>query len=224
LIEAAQRAGLTEVVLVPKPLAAAIGAGLDVASPYAQIIIEVGAGITEVAIVRSGELIQTHALRLACSDLHRAISQNVAGRYGILLFPREAERLIQEVGTINQSDQEREFITTGTDLLSGRSVCLSVTNFDVLFAVESIVEDIVDNITSFIERLSPDLSCEIIESGICLAGGGALLNGFAERLSLSTQLDVMIAHDPMRVVINGAKEMLSISKKTGIWQNSQDPV
>ncbi len=219
LIEAAQYAGLDEIATVPKPLAAAIGAGLEVASPYAQLIVEVGAGITDVAVIRSGELLQASTLRVACGDLHRAVSQNVATRYGVLLFPKEAERLTQELGIITQSDEERAFIVTGTDLLSGRSVCLCVTNFDVLCAVEGVVENILEFICAFVEKLDPDLSCEVIESGIYLTGGGALLKGFAERLSLATQLDVTVAYDPLLAVINGACEMLQVSERIGIWSN-----
>lgn len=217
LLEAAERAGLAEVATVPKPLAAAIGAGLDVSSDYAQLIVEVGAGITEAAVIRAGELLKTFTLRVACSDLHRAVSQNVAARYGVLLFPREAERLTQEIGIANQSDEDREFITTGTDLLSGRSVCLPVTSYDVLFAAETVVEMMVDNLAAFIEKLPPELACEVIEGGIYLTGGGALVKGFPERLSLVTQLDVTIAYDPLRAVILGAQEMLQVSEKTGVW-------
>lgn len=110
LIEAARFAGLDEIATAPKPLAAAIGAGLGVASPYAQLIVEVGAGVTDLAVIRSGELIKASALRVACGDLHRAVSQNVATRYGVLLFPKEAERLTEELGIVNQSDEERSFI------------------------------------------------------------------------------------------------------------------
>jgi rod shape-determining protein MreB len=198
-------------------LAAAIGAGLDVSSSYAQMILDLGAGVTEMAIVRDSQVIQSNALRLACSDLYQAVSQNVANRYGVLLFPREAERLTHEVGVANQAEAECQFITSGTDLLSGRSVCLCVTNYDILFSVESLAENIVDNINSFVEKLTPDLACEVIEEGLYLAGGGALLKGFAERISFATQLDVMIAHDPATAVINGAKEMLQVSERARVW-------
>ncbi len=217
LLEALGRAGLAEVVTVPKLLAAAIGAGWDVASEYGQLIVEVGAGITEAAVIRSGELLKSYSLRLGCGDLHRALIQAVAARYGVLLFPREAERLTHAVGISNESDESREFITTGTDLLSGRTVCLSVTSYDVLFAAESVVEMIVDNLAAFIEKLPPELACEVIENGIYLTGGGALIKRFPERLALATQLDVTIAYDPLRAVILGAQEMLQVSAKTGVW-------
>lgn len=219
-LTAAQRAGLTEIAFVSKPLAAAIGAGLDITSPYAQLVVEAGAGAIEIAVIRSSDVVTSLTLRLGCSDLHQGVSQNVANRYGVLLFPKEAERLTQEIGVASESDEEREFITTGSDLLSGRSVCLSVTNFDILFAVEAITESIVDRIAHFVESLAPDLACEVIETGICLTGGGALLKGFAERLSLATQLDVTIAYDPLHAVINGTSEMLQVSHKTGVWQHS----
>ena len=219
LIEAAQQAGLAEVATVPNLLAAAIGAGVDVASDYAHMVVNVGAGVTEAAVIRSGELLKTFSVRIACGDIHRAVSQNVATRYGVLLFPREAERLTQEIGVANPLEETREFITTGTDLLSGRSMCLCVTSDDVLFAAESVVDNLVDHLAAFIEKLPPDLACEVIEDGIYLAGGGALLKGFAERLSWATQFDVTIAYDPLRAVIRGAQEMLQVSAKTGMWSN-----
>jgi len=217
LVEAIRYAGISEIAVLPKPLAAAIGAGLDVSLCYSQMILDVGAGVTDMAVIRNGQIIKSYAFRLACSDLHQAISQNVASRYGTLLLAREAERLTQEIGVINHSDAEREFITTGMDLLSGRSVCLCVTNFDILFAIEPLIENITDNICAFLEKLSSDIACEVIEGGICLAGGGALLKGFAERISLATEMDIIIAHDPMKAVINGAKEMLRVSEKVGVW-------
>src|SRR5262245_64323369 len=128
LIEATKRAGAAAVVVVPEPLAAAIGAGLDISSPYAQMLVDIGDGVTDIAIIRSSTLIQTSAVRTACSDLQRAISQMVAFQYGVLLYPPEAERLTHLVGAIQDCDWEELYITYGTDLLSGTPVSLWFRN------------------------------------------------------------------------------------------------
>jgi rod shape-determining protein MreB len=221
LAEVARRAGMREVAIVPKPLAAAIGAGLDISSPYAQMVVELGEGVTDIAVIRAGKLIKTAALRTACSDLHRSVSQIVAARYGVLLPPHQAERLILELGVAGEEDEERLFITTGADMLTGRTVSFCLSNHDVFEAVESVTEAIIGAVQKVASTLPTDISCEIIESGICLTGGGALLKGLAERIEMATQFDVWIAPNPLHAVINGAREMLQISAQTGVWQHQR---
>src|SRR5262245_40347757 len=144
LIEATQRAGASAVVVVPEPLAAAIGAGLEVSSPYAQMIVDIGDGVTDIAVIRSGALITTSAVRTACSDLRHSVSQMVAFRYGLLLFFDEAERLMRMVGASRDDEREGLFLTQGTDLLTGEPMNLCVSSHDVAEAVEQSLEIIVD--------------------------------------------------------------------------------
>jgi len=219
LIEATKRAGASAVVVVPEPLAAAIGAGLDISSPYAQMLVDIGDGVTDIAIIRSNTLIQTSAVRTACSDLQRAISQMVAFQYGVLLYPPEAERLTHLVGAIQDCDWEELFVTYGTDLLTGTPVSLCVSNFDVIEAIQTVLSSIIHAIQETVRNLPPKTSCEVIENGICLTGGGANLRGLSSRLSTATSLDVFTAPDPMRAVINGARQMLSVSVDTNFWEH-----
>jgi rod shape-determining protein MreB and related proteins len=218
LVEVTRRAGASAVVVVPEPLAAAIGAGLDISSPYAQMLVDIGDGVTDIAIIRSSTLINTYAVRTACSDLHRAISQTLAFRYGVLLFPREAERLIHLVGARQDYDEEELFVIYGTDLLSGGPVSLCVSNLDVTEAIHSVLDSIIVAIQNTVRDLPPKTSCEVIENGICLTGGGAQLRGLSSRISSATSLDVFPARDPMRAVINGAREMLSVGVATDLWK------
>lgn len=219
LIEAAQRAGASEVYIAPEPLAAAIGAGLDVASHYAQMIVDIGDGVTDIAVVRSGNLILTSAVRTACSDLRNAVAQMVSFRHGVLLFPQEAERLMQLIGATFDYDQEELVVTTGTDLLTGEPLDLCVSSHDLNEAIEPILENIVEAIHNTVRKLPEETSCEVIENGICLTGGGAQLQGLPERLAAATSLDVRVADDPMMAVINGARQMLDVGIATDIWQN-----
>lgn len=219
LIEATRRAGAAAVVVVPEPLAAAIGAGLDIASPYAQLLVDIGDGVTDIAVIRSSHLIKTSAVRTAGSDLRRAVSQMVSFHYGVLLFPHEAARLTHLVGAQLHQEKERLFITAGTDLLSGEPVTLCVSSHDLNEAMEPVLSTIVEAIHNTVRELPLQTSCEVIENGICLTGGGAQLNGLPERLAAATSLDVRRAHDPMRAVINGARQMLAIGVATDVWQN-----
>jgi len=219
LVEAAQRAGASEVYIAPEPLAAAIGAGLDVASHYAQMIVDIGDGVTDIAVVRSGNLILTSAVRTACSDLRNAVAQMVSFRHGVLLFPQEAERLMQLIGAIFDYDQEELVVTSGTDLLTGEPLDLCVSSHDLNEAIEPILENIVEAIHNTVRKLPEETSCEVIENGICLTGGGAQLQGLPERLAAATSLEVRVADDPMMAVINGARQMLDVGIATDIWQN-----
>jgi rod shape-determining protein MreB len=217
MVEATRRAGASAVVVVPEPLAAAIGAGLDVASPYAQMLVDIGEGVTDIAVIRSGTLITTSAVRTACGDLRNSVSQVIAFRYGVLLFPEEAQRLMHMVGAVQDYEHERLFLTAGSDMLTGSAISLCVSSQDVMEAIESPLEMIIRAIHNTVRDLPLQTSCEVIENGICLTGGGAYLQGISARLAKSTSLDVRVADDPMRAVINGARQMLQVGRATGIW-------
>jgi rod shape-determining protein MreB and related proteins len=219
LIEATRRAGASAVVVVAEPLAAAIGAGIDIASPYAHMIVDIGDGVTDIAVIRSGALITSSAVRTACSDLRHSVSQTIAFRYGVLLFSDEAERLMRTVGAAREDDRERLLLTQGTDLLTGEATSLCVSSQDVVEAVEPPLEIIVDAVQKAVTRLAVEISTEVIESGVCLTGGGACLQGMSERLAKATSLAVRVADDPMRAVINGACQMLKVGIATNIWNN-----
>ncbi len=219
LIEATRRAGASAVVVVPEPMAAAIGAGLDVSSPYAQMLVDIGDGVTDIAVIRSGSLITTSAVRTACSDLRHCVSQMVAFRYGVLLFPDEGERVIRMVGASRDYERERLFLTEGTDLLTGEPMSLCVSSHDVMEAIEQPLEIIIEAIHKVVRDLPLQTSCEVIENGICLTGGGSQLQGMSERLEKATSLTVRTPDDPMRAVINGACQMLKVGIATGIWNN-----
>jgi len=219
LIEVTRRAGASAVVVVPEPLAAAIGAGLDVSSPYAQMLVDIGDGVTDIAIIRSGTLITTSAVRTACSDLRHCVAQMIAFRYGVLLFPDEAERLTRMVGASRDYERERLFLTEGTDLLTGEPMSLCISSHDVMEAIEQPLEIIIDAIHKAVRDLPLQTSCEVIENGICLTGGGAQLHGMSDRLAKATSLSVRAADDPMRAVINGACQMLKVGIATRIWTN-----
>ena len=220
LVEATRRAGASSVVIVPEPLAAAIGAGLDITLPYAQMLVDIGDGVTDIAVIRSSTLIRTSAARTACGDLHNSVSQTIAFRYGVLLYPREAERLTHLIGASHPDSEEEDFyIAFGTDMLTGDHTSVCVSSLDMIEAIEPVLESIIEAIHNTVRDLEPKTSCEVIENGICLTGGGANLRGIKTRLSKATSLDIHIPPDPMRSVINGARQMLKVGVKTDMWKN-----
>ncbi len=219
LIEAAQRAGASDVYIAPEPIAAAIGAGLDISSQYAQMLVDIGDGVTDIAVIRAGNLILTSAVRTACSDLRNAVSEMVSYRHGVLLFPQEAERLMHLIGANFDYSQEELLVAAGTDWLTGEPLQLCVSSYDLNEAIEPVLDTIVDAIQTTVRKLPEETSCEVIENGICLTGGGAMLQGLPERLAAATSFEVRVAEDPLMAVINGARQMLDVGIATDVWQN-----
>ncbi len=217
IVEAALRAGAASVTISPEPLAAAIGAGLDVASPYAQMVVDVGDGVTDIAVICSGEVISSSAVRTACSDLHLAVRRSIVDSHGAWLYMREAERLTRTVGVVRGVHKVTEHTARGADCRTGRETRITVSSRDVSAAMDPVVDTIVGAVLGVVADLPVGISCEVIESGVCLTGGGAALPGLAELLARQTNLDVQPAADPLRAVINGARQMLSVCNRTGLW-------
>lgn len=217
IVEAAGRAGAGSVRIAPEPLAAAIGAGLDVSSPYAQMIVDVGEGVTDIAVIASGTVICSSAIRTACGDLHKAVRRAVVDRHKAMLYLDEAERLTRTVGIVKADARPATFDAVGLDCRTGREVRVKVQNHEISKAIDPGVSTIVQAVRQAVSDLPTTTSCEVIESGICLTGGGARLPGLADRLAGETSLDITPAADPLRAVINGARHMLAVGSLTGLW-------
>jgi rod shape-determining protein MreB len=211
--------GVSDVKVVPEPLAAAVGSGLDVSSPYAQALIDIGDGVTDIAIIRSGVLIKKAAVRLACGNFHLAVRRTVANRYGVLIPLREAERLTREIGAVCRSAKLKATSPAlGLDRLTRRETAVSVNREDVCNAIRPVIRIILETVREMFRCLPPDTAAEVIESGICLTGGGAFLKGVKELIAEETSLEVRVAADPLHGVISGAGQMLSVGVSTGFWR------
>ncbi|HEX4946843.1 MAG TPA: rod shape-determining protein [Blastocatellia bacterium] len=220
LVEATRKAGASAVVLAPEPLAAAIGIGMDVSSSYAQLLVDIGDGVTDIAVIRSGELIKTAALRIACSDLTAALCQMIKEEQGIELYGREAIEVIRKVGAKPSQRNQNTYFPAGTDCRTGTLRRSRVSSDEVYRAIAPGLSEIVEFIGQSVRTLPPELSCEVIESGLHLTGGGMCIPGIAERIALETGLSVSRAHDPLHAVIKGARKMLTTSAQTNWWQHA----
>jgi len=216
IVEALSRAGAGSVRIVPEPLAAAVGCGLDISSPYAQMLVDIGDGVTDVAVVSAGNVVIARAIRTACSDLHRAVQASVSGKHGVAITRIEADRLTRLVG-VKTPASDSLLDANGTDEASGKYVRLQVRRTDLATAIRPVVDQIVDTVAGMFAALPALMSIEIIENGVWLTGGGARLDGMAGRLAEATSLEVHVAADPLNSVINGARQMVSVAGRTGLW-------
>jgi rod shape-determining protein MreB len=218
LVEAVRKAGVSTVKLIPEPLAAAIGAGLDVSSPYAQGLIDIGAGVTDFAIIRSGAIIQKFAVRLACNDMQNAVRRMVSSRYGLTISFSEAERLAKAAGSAGDVVAVTDEVKVeGRSRANGLRTEIAVASGDVSQAMAPVIDGIMETIRRAVRSLPPHISAEVIETGICLTGGGACISGMPEYVSMQTSLEVKAAPDPLHSVIDGASRMLSVANRTNLW-------
>ena len=208
LVEATQRSGVFVLAVAPEPLAAALGGGLRVESAYAQMLVDIGGGVTDIAVIRSGRIIHSKAIRTACSDLQSAIIHEVATRYGVQLHLQESERLVREAGARPESGATRFHIARGVGG-EGRAAIVRLDHAELREIMDPIIDTIVGEIFSVLRDMPPMAAAEVIEDCIWLTGGGACMHGMAERIAEVTTLEVRIVPDPMHAVINGAAQILS---------------
>jgi len=177
--EAVLHAGVSHVAIIPEVWAAAIGAGMDVTLPRAQVIIDIGEGVTDLAVIRDGHIIHASALRTACSDLQKSLRTAVVAKHKVYLYSNEIERLTHEISSINhlQTPPHNPIQVNGIHIIKRHSVTIEVNSKDIINAMEPIVSKILRMIEFGLKKLPENASCEILESGICLTGGGALING-----------------------------------------------
>lgn len=219
LIEATRRAGASAVTLTPEPLAAAVGIGLDISLPYAQLLVDIGDGVTDIAVIRSSALVSTAAVRTACSDLISAVRNNIAALYGVELYQREELRLIRSVGVGQRKLSSAPYVAAGADCRTGKLRRIPINGQHVAEALDPVVAVIVEAVGRAVRELPPELGSEVVESGIHLTGGGAGLPGIAELIAAETLLDVSPAKEPMKAVIRGASRILKVGVATNVWQS-----
>jgi rod shape-determining protein MreB and related proteins len=200
LVGALSASGAKGIEIIPEPQASAIGAGLDVSSSYAQMIVDVGEGVTDCAIIREGGIVISHASRVGCSTLRERVRQAVLQKWGLCLTPKEAEKIV----VAGMSAFPR---MTAIPLETASSKTLIIRPEEVRELLEPIIVEILAVSTALLQKAPHALGCEIIESGIVLTGGGALLPGLRKRLEGMTDIHVTIPNDPLGTVVSGLQKM-----------------
>ena len=203
VIGSAERAGARRVFLVDEPTAAAIGAGLPVHEPRGTMIVDIGGGTSEVAVISLANVVTAECLRVAGDDFTDAIAQYIRSKYNLLIGEITAERLNIAAGSCVPLDEEIQVEIRGRDSLTGLPRRAVITSIDVREALQDPVRKVIFAIKSVLERTPPELSSDLVDSGITLAGGGALLRGLPEIIQRETDLDVRVAERPLECVARG---------------------
>jgi rod shape-determining protein MreB len=203
VLDSAERAGARRVYLVEEPMAAGIGAGLPIVEPTASMIVDIGGGTTEVAVMSLGDIAQCESVRVAGDDMDEAIIKYMKGQYNLTIGEQTAERIKIEIGSAAPVGEPQTIEVRGRDMISGLPRKTIVTSDEVREALQEPVQAINEAVLRTLERVEPELAADLVENGITLAGGGALLRGIDVVVSNATGLDVKIADDPLTCVARG---------------------
>jgi rod shape-determining protein MreB len=206
--DSAQSAGAREVYLVEEPMAAAIGAGLPIQEPSGNMIVDIGGGTTEVAVISLSGIVYSKSIRVGGDEMDEAIVQYVKRKYNLLIGERTAELIKTEIGSAFPLDPRRSVEAKGRDLVAGIPKTLTITDEEVREAILEPVTSIVDTIKIALERTPPELAADIVDKGIVFAGGGSLLDGLEVLIREETELPIAIAEDPLTCVVRGTGMVL----------------
>jgi rod shape-determining protein MreB len=206
--EAARSAGASAVYAIEEPIAAAIGAGLAIAEPTGNMVVDVGGGTTEVAVISLGSMVVWKSLRIGGFEIDEAIVAHVKREHGLEIGEGQAEQAKIAIGDPAPDGSERQVAVGGRDLATGQLRRVTLTASEMQHAIQGTVVHILDAVTDTLEQTPPELSSDIAERGITLAGGGALLRGLPHQLSAQTALPVHVVDEPLTCVAVGAGRCL----------------
>ena len=207
--DSAHRAKASEVYLVEEAVAAAIGAGLPITEPGGNMVVDIGGGTTDVAVISLSGIVYSSSLRVAGNAMDEAITQYIKRKYNLLIGERTAESIKIELGSAYPLDEPLSREVRGRNLIEGIPKTITVTDDEIRDALADSVVAIVDAVRVALEKTPPELSADIYERGMVLTGGGALIKNFDKRIMIETGLPVSIADDPLSSVVLGAGQMLS---------------
>ncbi|WP_426351393.1 rod shape-determining protein [Alloiococcus sp. CFN-8] len=207
--ESTRQAGAREVLLMEEPMAAAIGAGLPVDEPTGSMIVDMGGGTTEIAVISLGGIVTSKSLRIAGDELDQAIINYIKKEYNLMIGERTSEAIKMELGSAYKvDDEERTMNIKGRDLISGLPKTIEISETQIRDALKEPIASIIEAIKTTLEKTPPELAADIMDKGIMLAGGGALLRGLDMLINHETHMPVHIAENPLDCVALGAGKAL----------------
>lgn len=208
VLQAAEEAGAREAYPIEEPMAAAIGAGLPISSPGGNMVVDIGGGTTDVAVISLGSIVHSESLRIAGNRMDEVIMRYIRNVYNLMIGERTAEEIKMRIGSAYPLQQELSMEVRGRDLVAGLPKTIQVTSEEIREALAEPVSAIVEKVKRVLEKTPPELSADIIERGIMLTGGGALLRGLDQLISSVTGLPVRVAEDPLTCVVIGTGRAL----------------
>jgi len=208
VFDASMSAGARETYLIEEPRAAALGAGLPVSEVQGSMVVDIGGGTTEVAIISMGGTVVSRSLRVAGDEMDQDIIQYIRNKYNLFIGERMSEQVKLQIGSAYPLPTEKTMVVRGRNLVSGLPESMEVSSVEIREAISSSVQVIVDTIKDAMDEAPPEIDADLIDNGVCLSGGGAQLQGLSERLSDELRVRVWIAEDPMTCVARGAGMIL----------------
>lgn len=219
VLEAAVEIGAKEAYLIEEPMSAAIGANLDIAEPRGNMVVDIGGGTTDIAVISYGGIVVTQSLRVGGDKLDESITKYIRKEHNLAIGEQTAEDIKIAIGTCMPNlDEEKKMVIKGRDLVHGLPKQIEITSSFVASAIEEEVHSIIEGIKQVLEQTPPELSADIIDRGITLTGGGALLKGLPERVTESTGIPAYVADSPLECVAIGtgkALDELDVLKANG---------
>ena len=204
VFDATMSAGAREVYLIEEPMAASLGAGLPMADVQGTMIVDIGGGTTEVAITSMGGIVVSRSLRVAGDELDQDIINYIRNRYNILIGERMAEQVKIEIGSAYPLETEETMTVRGRNLITGLPEALEVSSIEIREAMNSSLQVIFDTIKDALDEVPPEIGADLLDTGICLAGGSSQLKNLTQRLASDLKMHVWLAEDPMTCVARGA--------------------
>ena len=223
VIDAAKNSGAKEVHLIEEPLAAAIGAGLDITKPDGYMVVDIGGGTCDIAVISLGGIVVRTSIKVAGDKFDEAIIKYVRNKHKIMIGEKTAEDLKINVAAAFLGSKDESAIMKGRDLVTGLPTEVEITTKEMLEALKEPVQAIVDNVKAVLEKTPPELAADIIEKGILMTGGGALLYGLDKLLEFETGVKVTVAENSVECVANGTGEVLNYFDKL-ITDSSTDEI
>ncbi len=208
VLEASNNAGAKKTYLIEEPVAAAIGAGLDITKPSGHMVIDMGGGTTDIAVISLGGIVVSRSIKVAGDKCDDAIVRYVRKKYNVMIGLRSAEELKIKIGTAFPVEEEKYMEVRGRNLVTGLPVNLTISSSDLLEAMEETITTIADAVHSVLEKTPPELAADISEKGIVMTGGGCLINGMDKLIEKRTGLNVTISEDAVSCVAKGTGQSL----------------
>jgi len=204
VFDATMAAGAREVYLIEEPMAASLGAGLPIADVRGTMIVDIGGGTTEVAISSMGGVVVSRSLRVAGDEMDQSIINYTRNKYNLLIGERMAEQIKIEIGSAYPLETEKTMTIRGRNLVMGLPEAIEVSSIEMREAINNSIQIIIDTIKDALDEAPPEIGADLLDTGICMAGGSSQLQGFVQRLSAELRMHVWLADDPITCVARGA--------------------
>lgn len=212
VVEAAEAAGARQALVIEEPLAAAIGAGIDISRPIGSLVVDIGGGTTDTAVISFGGIVVSNSIKTAGNSFDEAIVRYIRDKYGIAIGERTAENIKINIGCVFPRDEELSMDVLGRSLVSGLPKTVNVTSSELLAPLAERFSDIIDSVHTTLSQTPPELVSDISTSGIMLTGGGSLISGCEKLLQRETGLSVTLAEDAVACVAKGTGMALSVTE------------